>query len=485
MPLPSPCVPPLIPSPLLSLLPLPSPSQADIRGFNRTYVGSQPGRIIQGLKQAKSCDPVLLLDEIDKISTQSANGNPAAAMLEVLDPAQNSTFVDHYIGCPFDLSKIVFIATANSLDTIPAPLLDRMEVIQLSGFVSRSPLTTLTDPHPLCGLTDLLPSASIPCNVSTKQPIRLLATRMPPPRHTLTRTHPTPHAPTRSYTMDEKVNIATKYIIPRQMQEHGIEKEELLIPENTLGAICDKYTREAGVRSLERHVAALCRSAVVKMVEKGVRAVQMPDRPAEEENAAEETTEQQATAADAAAPAQAADDDVPRAPRLPQIIIEEDALFDILGPPTYLRDEEPQRRLVAPGIAMGLAASQVGGSVLFVEATKMSGSGRLKLTGSLGDVIQESANLALTWIRSHSVGADPCACGIMGYLAAVDCITVTLAPCPVRVQSVWLRAMRWCGTAAAGRWANLVRTRHRQVSPGIVSRHASRVLCRHRPRLGW
>eukprot|EP00729_Bicosta_minor_P003588 gene3588-8106_t len=312
--------------------------EADIRGFNRTYVGSQPGRIIQGLRQSKANDPVLLLDEIDKISTQSANGNPSAAMLEVLDPAQNNTFVDHYIGTPFDLSKIVFIATANTTDTIPAPLLDRMEVIRIPG-----------------------------------------------------------------YTLDEKVNIAAKYIVPRQLQEHGIRKEELEIP-------------ETGVRNLERNVAAVCRAVAVRMVEKGVRLVvqepmidapaadallqkalpapssppPLPSMPPPSASSTATTSMPPPTAAPvpgSAAAAAAAAAAMPSEPRLPRIVIEKEALLDILGPPRFVQEEDPAQRLTSPGIAM---------------ASKMPGSGHLKLTGSLGDVIQESAHLALAWLRSNA-----------------------------------------------------------------------------------
>eukprot|EP00035_Acanthoeca_spectabilis_P023468 m.449472 g.449472 ORF g.449472 m.449472 type:complete len:836 (-) comp19826_c0_seq1:112-2619(-) len=275
--------------------------ESDIRGFSRTYVGSQPGRLLQGMKEVKSNDPVLLLDEIDKISLgSSVSGDPSSALLEVLDPAQNSTFVDRYIAVPYDLSKVLFIATANSIDTIPAPLLDRMEVIQLPG-----------------------------------------------------------------YTMSEKLAIASRYIVPRQISEHGLSEKDIAIPEGTLAAIGEQYTMEAGVRNLERQVASVCRYAAVKMVEAGL-------------------------------------DDAATVRPHDQMVIKEDSLVEILGAPLFEVGDDPHRRVVAPGIAIGLAANAMGGSVLFVEATKMSGSGQVKLTGSLGDVIQESAHIALGWIRSHA-----------------------------------------------------------------------------------
>lgn len=314
--------------------------ESDVRGFNKTYVGSQPGRIIHALKSAKTNDPVLLLDEIDKISHNGGNGNPASALLEVLDPAQNSTFVDHYIGVPFDLSKIVFIATANRVDTIPAPLLDRMEVIRIPG-----------------------------------------------------------------YTLEEKVNIATKYIVPRQMEEHGISKEELKIPEDIIVALGQKYTREAGVRNLERKVAALCRDAAVKMVEQGVITTTPGASSAQNDQQNDKNEGTSAPSYDSTDASSAAALAGPPPARISQIVIDEEKLVDILGPPTFDRDDDPTKRLNSPGVVMGLAASDLGGSVLFIEATKMPGSGKIRLTGKLGDVIQESAHIALTWIRSHSYQA--------------------------------------------------------------------------------
>mmetsp|Transcript_11486 Transcript_11486/g.29394 ORF Transcript_11486/g.29394 Transcript_11486/m.29394 type:complete len:850 (+) Transcript_11486:180-2729(+) len=283
--------------------------ESDIRGFSRTYVGSQPGRLIQGMKEVKGNDPVVLLDEIDKIALgSSVSGDPSSAMLEVLDPAQNSTFVDRYITVPYDLSKVLFIATANSIDTIPAPLLDRMEVIQLPG-----------------------------------------------------------------YTLNEKLAIASRYIVPRQITEHGLSEKDIAIPADTLAAIGEQYTMEAGVRNLERKVASVCRYAAVKMVESGQLGSDGP-----------------ASAASAASA------------RQDQMVIKEDKLVEILGAPIFEVGDDPKSRVVSAGIAIGLAANAMGGSVLFVEATKMSGTGNVKLTGSLGDVIKESAHIALGWIRSHA-----------------------------------------------------------------------------------
>ena len=177
--------------------------EADVRGFNRTYIGSQPGRIMQGLRRAGANDPVLLLDEVDKLSKgSSVTGDPSAALLEVLDPAQNNSFVDHYINVPFDLSKVIFIATANSRSTIPEPLLDRMEVIEIPG-----------------------------------------------------------------YTVEEKTVIANRHLVPRMLKEHGLTSNDIVIPDSTLNIIAESYTLEPGVRSLERQIAAVCRHAAVKVME--------------------------------------------------------------------------------------------------------------------------------------------------------------------------------------------------------------------------
>eukprot|EP00038_Savillea_parva_P007535 m.170844 g.170844 ORF g.170844 m.170844 type:complete len:867 (+) comp13296_c0_seq1:255-2855(+) len=287
--------------------------ESDIRGFSRTYVGSQPGRLIQGMKDVSGNDPVMLLDEIDKISLgSSVSGDPSSALLEVLDPAQNSTFVDRYIAVPYDLSKVLFIATANSIDTIPAPLLDRMEVIQLPG-----------------------------------------------------------------YTLSEKIAIASRYIVPRQMTEHGLTDKDIVIPNDTLTAIGEQYTMEAGVRNLERQVASVCRFAAVKMLESGQR-----------------TSDDSVTTTVIGG--------AHTSSRREPMVIKESNLEEILGAPMFEVGDDPKSRVVVPGIAIGLAANAMGGSVLFVEATRMAGSGQVQLTGSLGEVIKESAHIALGWIRSHA-----------------------------------------------------------------------------------
>lgn len=257
-----------------------------------------PGRIIQGLRKAGCSDPVLLLDEIDKINAASSHsGDPAAALLEVLDPAQNHSFVDHYINVPVDLSKVMFIATANTKDSIPPALLDRMEVIEIGG-----------------------------------------------------------------YSIDEKVQIALKHLLPRQMAEHGLTDKDLQVPVEVLEAICESYTREAGVRNLERKIAAVCRAIVVRLLE--------------ERKGGE-----------------------PRSAGGPAIVLKPEDIESLLGPAQFDLDASPESRVTAPGIAIGLSASAYGGNVMFVEAALMAGSGKVKLTGSLGDVIKESAYIALGWLR--------------------------------------------------------------------------------------
>lgn len=332
--------------------------EADIRGFNRTYVGSQPGRIIQGLKEAKSNDPVLLLDEIDKMSMgSSATGNPLSALLEVLDPAQNNAFVDRYISVPFDLSKVLFIATANSLDTIPGPLFDRMEVIHIAG-----------------------------------------------------------------YTLNEKLQIAKKYIVPRQMTQHGLTKDELTIPQDTLATIGEQYTLEAGVRSFERQVAAVCRAAAVKMIESGRLT---PKDTSVAKPVADAKDDDTAAAATAAGGAEAAEEaggagTAVAALRGPPMVIKEETLIDILGPPQFETNDLPANRVTSPGIAIGLAANAMGGTLLFIEATSMPGNGHVKLTGSLGDVIQESAHIALGWLRSHSAELGLSSPGSDNFMSKID-----------------------------------------------------------------
>jgi ATP-dependent Lon protease len=261
---------------------------AEIRGHRRTYIGAMPGRIIQGIKRAGENNPVFMLDEIDKLG-QGYGGDPAAALLEVLDPEQNATFLDHYLDVPFDLSKVFFIATANSLDTIPGPLLDRMEVIELSG-----------------------------------------------------------------YTTAEKLHIAKNHLIQKQLTEHGFTKEQLLIPDESLLQIINSYTREAGVRDLQRKIANICRAMAEKVL-----------------------------AIDAVLPARVTSSDIE----------------EILGGERFVH--EVAERLSPPGVVTGLAWTPQGGEILFVEANLMPGKGQLILTGQLGNVMKESTQIALSLVRSR------------------------------------------------------------------------------------
>jgi ATP-dependent Lon protease len=260
---------------------------AEIRGHRRTYIGAMPGRIIQGLKRAGENNPVFMLDEIDKLS-RSFQGDPAGALLEVLDPEQNSNFMDHYLDVPYDLSKAVFIATANTLESIPEPLLDRMEVIELTG-----------------------------------------------------------------YTTAEKFYIARSHLIPKQMMEHGLSPEQVFISDEAVLRVISHYTREAGVRDLQRKVAALCRTAAERVL-----------------------TSESSVA----------------------IRIEVQDLEEVLGPERYVH--EVAERISPPGVVTGLAWTPQGGEILFVEAGLMPGTGKLILTGQLGEVMKESAQIALSYIRS-------------------------------------------------------------------------------------
>ena len=269
--------------------------EAEIRGHRRTYVGSIPGTIISSMKQAGSKNPVFLLDEIDKMSSDF-RGDPASAMLEVLDPEQNHTFRDHYLELPYDLSKVMFLTTANTLDTIPRPLLDRMEVIRIAG-----------------------------------------------------------------YTEEEKTNIALKYLIPKQLEAHGLKRGNIIFTEQSVRSIINLYTREAGVRGLERQIAAICRKGVRFLLETGRKRIR----------------------------------------------ITPNNLHEYLGIPRFSVNKANQKDEI--GMVTGLAWTAVGGDTLYIEVTPMMGTGKLVLTGQLGDVMKESARAGLSYIRSKAkeFGIDP------------------------------------------------------------------------------
>ena len=276
--------------------------EAEIRGHRRTYIGSIPGRIVQALKQAGSMNPVFMLDEIDKVQAGGFSGDPAAALLEVLDPAQNHSFRDHYLEIPVDLSRTLFIATANQLGTIHPALLDRMEIIQLAG-----------------------------------------------------------------YSEEEKVHIARKYLLPRQMTEHGLPDATMQVPDETLRLVVSEYTREAGVRNLERQLGALARKVAARVA---------------------------TTPLDSPVP--------------PPTVIEPSDVERYLGPARFKK--EMAFRTSRPGVATGLAWTETGGDVLFVEATLLPGGNQnIILTGQLGNVMQESARAALSHIRANAreLGISP------------------------------------------------------------------------------
>jgi ATP-dependent Lon protease len=269
--------------------------EAEIRGHRRTYIGALPGNIIQGIRKAGTRNCVMMLDEIDKLGA-GIQGDPGAALLEVLDPEQNNTFRDNYLGVPFDLSRVVFITTANMLDTVPGPLRDRMEIISLAG-----------------------------------------------------------------YTAVEKLEIARRYLVKRQLEANGLQAGQVEIAEAALRDIIEHYTREAGVRNLEREIGKVLRHAAVRIAE-GERG---------------------------------------------SIRVEASDLAAILGAPQF--ENEVAMRVSVPGVATGLAWTPVGGDILFIEATRLPGNGRLILTGQLGDVMKESAQAALSIVKNRAVsfGIDP------------------------------------------------------------------------------
>ncbi|XP_039005380.1 lon protease homolog 2, peroxisomal-like isoform X1 [Hibiscus syriacus] len=310
--------------------------EADIRGHRRTYIGSMPGRLIDGLKRAGVCNPVMLLDEIDKTGSD-VRGDPASALLEVLDPEQNKSFNDHYLNVPFDLSKVIFVATANRMQPIPPPLLDRMEVIELPG-----------------------------------------------------------------YTAEEKLRIAMQYLVPRVLDQHGLSSASLQIPEDIVKLIIQSYTREAGVRNLERKLASLARAAAVRVTEQEhavsvSKDVQKLTSPLLENRLAEEPEMEMEVI-----PMGVNNHEISNAFRIASPLVVDEAMLEkILGPPRF-DDREAADRVATPGVSVGLVWTNFGGDVQFVEATSVIGNGELHLTGQLGDVIKESAKIALTWVRTRA-----------------------------------------------------------------------------------
>ena len=264
--------------------------EAEIRGHRRTYIGALPGQIIQGIRRAETNDPVFMLDEVDKLG-RDWRGDPSSALLETLDPEQNNSFRDNYLDVPFDLSKVLFITTANQLDPVPEPLRDRMEIIELQG-----------------------------------------------------------------YTEDEKVHIAERYLVPRQVDENGLKPEQIEFSEETLRHIIRHYTREAGVRNLERNIGTICRKQARRIAEG------KPDK----------------------------------------LVVTKEDIKQFLGGEKIRVDTEIAERTKRPGVAVGLAWTPTGGDVLFVEVNKMKGKGNFTMTGQIGQVMQESMQAALTWVRSHA-----------------------------------------------------------------------------------
>jgi ATP-dependent Lon protease len=265
--------------------------EAEIRGHRRTYIGALPGQIIQGLRRAETNDPVCMLDEVDKLG-RDFRGDPSSALMEVLDPEQNSTFRDHYLDVPFDLSKVLFIATANWMDPIPEPLRDRMEIIELPG-----------------------------------------------------------------YTSEEKLHIAHKYLIPKQAAEHGLKVgEQVEFTDQALQEIIHSYTREAGVRNLEREIATITRKQARRMAEGNAE----------------------------------------------KMVVTPEVVRQFLGVPKFRTEKEVEERVKQPGVAVGLVWTPVGGDIVFIEASRMRGGKQFTMTGHLGEVMQESMSAALTWVRANA-----------------------------------------------------------------------------------
>jgi len=272
--------------------------EAEIRGHRRTYIGALPGQIIQGMRRAETLDPVFMLDEVDKLG-RDFRGDPSAALMEVLDPEQNATFRDHYLDVPFDLSKVLFVATANWIDPIPEPLRDRMEILELPG-----------------------------------------------------------------YSEEEKVNIANRFLIPRQTKEHGLKLgEQIEFTDEALRDVITHYTREAGVRNLEREIATLVRKQARRIAEG----------------------------------------------KAERLIVTPEVTREVLGLPKVHLEKEVEERVQKPGVSVGLVWTPVGGDIVFIEASKMRGGKSFTMTGHLGEVMQESMRAALSWVRANSerYGIDP------------------------------------------------------------------------------
>jgi ATP-dependent Lon protease len=264
--------------------------EAEIRGHRRTYIGALPGQIIQGIRRAETKDPVFMLDEVDKVG-RDFRGDPGSALLEALDPEQNATFRDNYLDVPFDLSKVLFITTANMLDPVAEPLRDRMEIIELQG-----------------------------------------------------------------YTEEEKVHIAFQYLVPRQIEENGVTPEQIEFPEEAIRHIVRHYTREAGVRNLERNIGTICRKQARRLAEG----------------------------------------------KSEKLIVTDEVIHEFLGGIKVRTEGEIAERTERPGVAVGLAWTPTGGDVLFIEANTMKGKGGFTMTGQIGQVMQESMQAALTWVRSNA-----------------------------------------------------------------------------------
>ncbi len=322
--------------------------EAEIRGHRRTYVGAMPGRIIQALRKVQTKNPVIVLDEIDKLGSDIVRGDPSSALLEALDPEQNKEFSDHYIGHPFDLSKTMFIATANTLNTIPPALRDRLEVIEISG-----------------------------------------------------------------YTEEEKVEIAKNYLLPKQLRENGLPPQSVKISKQTLIYICRNYTNEAGVRGLERVLGNICRALAVKIVTASPSEEDAPPPPQSRSSLASGISNSSGGKVEDHSQRDSSDAhrerdslrkllEKPRlsASKIQPVTITKEKVIELLGPPKYPRQNRV--KISSPGISIALAWTPYGGELLSIETAKMKGSGKLLLTGQLGEVMKESAQACLSYLKSYA-----------------------------------------------------------------------------------